>query len=364
LDADVVAPAEQVRKAIARAQATGRVVLGFKHYLGLTPRMTERVLGGYTGDAEAPGGVRYRSDTHESSIVVVPRAVWDAVGGFDERFVGWGQEDVAFIHAARLLTGEVERVGGTVWHLWHGRAPGRNRLLPSYKAAQQLGRRYRTCTTADEMRALLAEPPEESILRQPDPVSINRAAAFSRIYRSNAWNGVETRSGPGSGTVATATLQDWLPKVCAELGISSVLDAGCGEGTWQPDLPGYIGIDIAREALAVARRVHPERTYGVADICRDTLPTTDAVLCRDALQHLPLADGLAAIENFRRAGARYLIASSHQDGVNRDVAPGAWYTCNLSAPPFSFAEPVATIFDGQWEGYIHHPEKSLGVWAL
>ena len=119
-----------------------------------------------------------------------------------------------------------------------------------------------------------------------DPESRRRAQVFTLLYRRNGWNGRETRSGPGSGTEATAALREWLPEVLEELGVGSVLDAGCGEATWQPELPGYIGADIVREAVLAARERHPERTYVLADICRDDLPRTDAVFCRDALQHL------------------------------------------------------------------------------
>src|SRR5439155_16997003 len=169
------------------------------------------------------------------------------------------------------------------------------------------------------------------------------------LYRRNAWNGRETRSGPGSGTEATARLREWLPEVLEELGVDSVLDAGCGEATWQPELPGYIGADIVREAVLAARKRHPERTYVLADMCRDDLPRIDAVFCRDALQHLSLADGLAALQNFRRRGAKWLIASSHQSEANRDVPSGGWYPSNLEAAPFWLGKPARTLFDGRRE---------------
>jgi len=355
LDADVVADAEQVYAAVATARATGHLTFAFTHYAGLAPHMTNRVLAGYEGDRDL--GVRYRSEQHESSIAAVPRALFDEVGGFDPRFVGWGQEDVAFAQACRVLGG-IERVPGTVWHLWHPRSPERDKGKDSYRAAQLLGARYREARTPDVMRALLAED------RNVQPLDTVRVTAFTQIYRANRWNGKETRSGPGSGTEATEALVTWLPEICEELGIGSVLDAGCGEGMWQPDLPGYIGVDIVREAIAVAHTHHPERTYGLADICRDALPQADAVLCRDALQHLSLSDGQAALSNFRRMGAKYLIASSHQGEHNVDVAAGGWYPSNLEAAPFWLGEPLRVLFDGHWEGVDRYPQKVMGVWTL
>lgn len=357
LDADVFADATQVTEAIEHAAATGRLTLGFSRYLALTPSMTRRVLDGFGGPFER--GVRYRSNVHESSIVAVRRDLFDELAGFDQRFSGWGQEDVAFAHAARVLRDGIDRVPGDVFHLWHGRAEARNPRRGSYQRAQKLGARYREITTREAMRALLDERADAM-----DAGSIERARAFSRIYRLNHWNGRETRSGPGSGTEATELLVRWLPKICADLGVGTVLDAGCGEGTWQPELPGYVGIDIVEAAIAVARRIHPQRQYGLADICSDTLPETDAVLCRDALQHLSLHDGLAAIANFRRSGARYLIASSHDGERNTDTPAGGWYASNLQAEPFNFGKPIASVFDGRWENADRYPMKIVGVWPL
>jgi hypothetical protein len=53
-----------------------------------------------------------------SGVIVVPRRVWDAVDGFDEGFVGWGWEDIAFARACELAGG-IERVDGPAWHLNH-----------------------------------------------------------------------------------------------------------------------------------------------------------------------------------------------------------------------------------------------------
>ena len=165
IDADVVCSARQVNSAIERASQSNRVVLAYSQYRGLTPNMTARILDGYEDifafeETERPWlvpGTRYVTDFHESSCVVIPRAVFDKCQGFDERFVGWGQEDVAFMQAARILTGPVTRVEGPVWHLWHAHGPDRNPAFPEYHANQALGERYREATDRRAMKAMLRE---------------------------------------------------------------------------------------------------------------------------------------------------------------------------------------------------------------
>lgn len=157
IDADVLIEPPQVWQGIEQAQ-TGPTVLAFTRYVGLNRAITERILDGMAGpNPEWDLHSRFRSAHHESSVVVVPRAAFDEVGGFDERFVGWGQEDVAFAQAIRVMVGPLQRIIGPVWHLWHARSPDRNPFLGTYEASQVLGKRYREATDVDAMRALLDE---------------------------------------------------------------------------------------------------------------------------------------------------------------------------------------------------------------
>ena len=54
------------------------------------------------------------------ATLVISRAAWDAVGGFDEGFKGYGFEDRAMRMALEaVVRGGVKRTRGTVWHLYH-----------------------------------------------------------------------------------------------------------------------------------------------------------------------------------------------------------------------------------------------------
>lgn len=200
---------------------------------------------------------------------------------------------------------------------------------------------------------------------------------FSEIYRENRWAGKESLSGPGSGRAATAPIARWLPALVAELGITSVLDVGCGDGYWMPDLPGYHGVDVAPEAVQRARGLHPGRSYEVLDGRYLPRVAYDLVIVRDAIQHLPLTDGLAMLEAIRRSGSHWLLASTYtapserhsatQAGINVDIEPGEAFSPDLTLPPFSMGEPVRSVPDG-WDyktgKTIRDPAKRLGLWEL
>lgn len=193
------------------------------------------------------------------------------------------------------------------------------------------------------------------------------AGAFADIYRTNAWAGAESLSGPGSGDAATASMRAAVSALVVELGVRSVLDAACGDGYWMPELPGYLGVDIAAQAIARAQARHPARLYAVGDVRVLALPRFDLVIVRDAIQHLSLADGLAVLAAVRATGSGWLLASTYDGGKNVDIAAGDCYAPDLEAPPFALGPPARTIFDG----YHYHPtdevrdpRKHLGLWRL
>lgn len=157
-DADSLVDPDSLRAAVRRAAQAWRVVIAFERFAYVSRWMTERVLAGYKGSWEP--GVEWSMTGTCSSMLAVPRVVWDATGGFDDRFVGWGWEDVAFSHAAATFGGAVERQSGTLWHLWHPPA-GTAGPHGHEEANGELALRYRDA--AGNRRAMAALRDERSV---------------------------------------------------------------------------------------------------------------------------------------------------------------------------------------------------------
>ena len=170
-------------------------------------------------------------------------------------------------------------------------------------------------------------------------VNLNLAQRFRRIHDTNLWGAPESASGLGSELDATAVLRVELPRLFEKLGVTSLLDAPCGDAGWisRTDLGvRYVGVDIvpslikSLQARAAAGDIKGE--FHLADITADTLPRCDAILCRDCLVHLSFANIERAVANFRASGASWLIATTFPEWLsNADCEDGDWRALNLSA---------------------------------
>lgn len=118
--------------------------------------------------------------------------------------------------------------------------------------------------------------------------------------------------------------------------IDSVLDVGCGQGSFlaeikqqQPNIKAY-GVDISAVAVKLAQQKVPEGQFAVSNIAHSAPDfVCDLVICSEVLEHIP--DDLAALQNLRRSSGRYLLVSAPQGrmrafekvvGHVRNYAPG------------------------------------------
>jgi hypothetical protein len=89
-------------------------------------------------------------------VFAIPRPLYDEVGGFDERFQGYGSEDKGFLACASTLGGTKQRMPGHAYHLDHPEDP--LRTSEATKRGNRLAERYVDYDGNEEaIRAMLAE---------------------------------------------------------------------------------------------------------------------------------------------------------------------------------------------------------------
>ena len=73
------------------------------------------------GDVTYTGVIARGGNAHwfGALVQVMPREAFFAAGAMDERFIGWGGEDISFMHAVDTLYGKHKTISGKVFHLWH-----------------------------------------------------------------------------------------------------------------------------------------------------------------------------------------------------------------------------------------------------
>jgi hypothetical protein len=141
-----------IHDGVALAARHGSFVRPFTAYFMLDEQASRSFM--ETGKLPTQG-MRRLGESAYGGIHIVPRRLWDASGGYDERFLGWGSEDAAYEFACRAL-GRYRRLHGEVYHLWHPHQP-RDPSTPQYQANVALGACYRAAqrSRADTL-ALLA----------------------------------------------------------------------------------------------------------------------------------------------------------------------------------------------------------------
>jgi len=101
------------------------------------------------------------------------------------------------------------------------------------------------------------------------------------------------------------------------LRFESVLDMGCGQGTFLKELKAEFpriepwGVDFSSSAVQIAGARVPGGKFQVLDIVSEHLPRRfDLVVCSEVLEHI--VDDVAAIRNLAQMTGKYLVVSSPQ----------------------------------------------------
>ena len=192
---------------------------------------------------------------------------------------------------------------------------------------------------------------------------------FTRIYLDNKWGNSETRSGKGSTLIRTELLRDQLPDLITKFKIESLLDIPCGDFHWMKEIKlpvsHYLGADIVSSLIEenTRRYGNKSRTFLKLNLLKDPLPAADAILCRECLVHLSLADIALAVDNLKSSKATYLLTTHFpQVQQNSEIVTGKHRPLNLCKPPFNWPAPIAEIIE--YETGRARGIKCLSLWEI
>ncbi len=205
--------------------------------------------------------------------------------------------------------------------------------------------------------------------RLPSYAFMDAESVFRDIYRRNIWGSAETVSGFGSGSDNTSVIRRELPRIIQKYRISSILDIPCGDCNWISEVPlggcSYTGADIVEEIVEENKRRFPAMgEFKRLDICCDTLPQADLVVCRDCLVHLSNKHVLAALDNIRRSRPRFLLMTTFTGrNINRNILTGAWRPLNFQKSPFYLPSPIELVNEECRSRGKKFADKCLGMWT-
>ena len=136
LDADCYLPGSVITgcaKRIRAAQRRGKKLwfIPYRHFYRMTAEATADVLKGSPSDplriSDPPPPWMIEETSNGSSyghwfgalVQIMPREAFEAAGEMDERFCGWGAEDISFMMAVDTLYVKHRTTSNGVLHLWH-----------------------------------------------------------------------------------------------------------------------------------------------------------------------------------------------------------------------------------------------------
>ena len=156
-DADAWVDPAQLDKAVRQARQTGKLVSALNEVWMLSEQQTATIMRSTSVPTRVPRPSERKTDPTmtQSICLVIPRAVFEAIGGLDEGYRGWGAEDNALWHAATIAAGKPERTTGPAYHMHHPPASTREERSedPAYRRNWERWQRFKECRTMSDIKA-------------------------------------------------------------------------------------------------------------------------------------------------------------------------------------------------------------------
>ncbi len=154
-DADMIISGRDIlSESIAMCRTDAEAVKPYSHLIDLTLEETDQFLD--SGECFIPARCGQAPDREGigefvcfcGGLFLIRRSVYDTLGGFDERFLGWGGEDDAMSEKIERLVASSRVVTGvTACHLYHERPRSLRYEHEHYPRNVTLLRKYRNAST-------------------------------------------------------------------------------------------------------------------------------------------------------------------------------------------------------------------------
>jgi hypothetical protein len=193
---------------------------------------------------------------------------------------------------------------------------------------------------------------------------------FTRIWKTNIWGSLESRSGEGSTLRMTENIRAELPIIFEKFQIRSVFDGPCGDFNWMREVDlsrvDYIGADIVEPVIAILRNSFSKTNVNFLhhDLTRDPMPECDLILNRDCLFHFSYEDIFKYLVKFLESNSKYILTTSHKNSGefrNRNIETGDFRLLDLFDYPFSFSREF--LYKVEEPGTSKHAPRALYLWT-
>jgi len=160
-DVDLVMEKEDITAAVAALKDYALVIPHAEHSR-VNQKGTEQILKSSPEANVKPAGEDIEETKDLRHILtggfqIIRRETFNAVNGFDERFVGWGGEDTAFAEAVTKAIGPGTRLEAKACHLWHPRADTWESYKEKDNPNRQLKKRYVDAPARNQVMAIIKE---------------------------------------------------------------------------------------------------------------------------------------------------------------------------------------------------------------
>jgi len=201
----------------------------------------------------------------------------------------------------------------------------------------------------------------------------DRRAYFEQVYRYKIWSGggaMGADSGPGSNMGATDGVRGAIRSLVNKGGISRIVDVPCGDMTWMEidflmeKNVTYLGMDVAETVVKRNedrfRHLGGQVEFRHIDVVADSLPpllSTDLILVRHLMFHLPPRDNLRIIEKLQGTGAGLVAMTTYlrADENHKEFIFAYGHEVNLFRDPYCMRDPSLLVKDYKFDMF-------LGVW--